>query len=147
LRVPTMIMSIIIIGISGYFYSMTRAFPQNQMQDTGPDFMPKIYCGFLILLSFILLIKEVISKNKEEKEEQTILYAVGAMAMILIYLVLIPLTGFYLSTAAIIVGFLLFTKVKNLYTLVAVPLGTIAFIYFFFEKLLSVSLPLGALFT
>jgi putative tricarboxylic transport membrane protein len=147
LRVPTIIMSVIIIGISGYFYSMTKAFPQNQMQDTGPDFMPRIYCGFLIFLSLILLVKEVVSKKREEKKENTILYAVVAMGMIFIYLFLIPYTGFYLSTAAVIISFLLFTKVKSLYTLSAVPLGTIAFIYIFFEKFLSVSLPLGALFT
>ncbi|UTE77455.1 tripartite tricarboxylate transporter TctB family protein [Rossellomorea sp. KS-H15a] len=140
-------MSVIIIGISAYFYSMSQAFPQNQMQETGPDFMPKIYCGFLILLSLILIVKEVMSKAKEEKKEAAMLYAVAAMAMVAVYLILIPYVGFYLSTAAVIVSFLLFTKVKSLYTLAAVPLGTIAFIYIFFEKFLSVSLPLGTLFT
>jgi putative tricarboxylic transport membrane protein len=147
LRVPTVVMSVIIIGISGYFYSISRAFPHNQMQETGPDFMPKIYCGFLILLSLILIVKEVMSKAKEEKKDSAILYAVAAMGIVAIYLILIPYAGFYLSTAAAIVSFLLFTKVKSLYTLAAVPLGTIAFIYIFFEKFLSVSLPLGTLFT
>lgn len=142
-----LIISIIGLLVAGSFYYFTFDFPKLKMQETGPAFMPRIYCGLLLFLSMVLLVQTIIKKGKEEGKENTLPYAIASMGFILVYIVLIPFIGFYISTLLVVFGLLFFQKVRNKWALIAVPLCTAFFVFIFFEKLLKVSIPLGSLFS
>jgi putative tricarboxylic transport membrane protein len=146
-KIPNIVISIILIIVAGVFYSLTFQFPKMAMQDTGPAFMPRIYCGILIILGIILFIQGIKTKTTNNTAESTMKFALTSMGFILVYLVIIPVIGFYLSTVIIVFGLLLFSKVRNKIVLVSVSLGTALFVYVFFGKLLKVSIPLGSLFS
>ncbi len=63
------------------------------------------------------------------------------VASTLVYVALIPLLGFHISTAVFCVGALLICGVRKWTTLVLFPIGTLLFLYLVFEKLLSVRFP------
>jgi putative tricarboxylic transport membrane protein len=146
-KIPNIVISIILIIVAGVFYSLTFQFPKIALQETGPAFMPRIYCGALIILGLILLIQGIKTKTTSHATESTMKFALAAMGFIFVYLVIIPVIGFYLSTVLIVFSLLLFSKVRNKIILASVSLGTALFVYVFFAKLLKVSIPLGLLFS
>lgn len=133
--------------IAGFFYSLTFQFPETATQDVGPAFMPRVYCGLIVLLGGLLIIQGFRDQSKKEGTERTIGYALATMGFVLLYLILIPYLGFYLSTALFVFALLVFSKVRNKMALISVSLGTPLFIFVVFEKLLKVAIPLGSLFS
>ncbi|WOV88094.1 tripartite tricarboxylate transporter TctB family protein [Sporosarcina oncorhynchi] len=147
MKVAHITSGIISIFIGGFFYYLTLDFPETKSTDTGAAFMPRIYCGLLIVFGLILFIQGLLDKNKVERIDRTIGYALISMAIVLAYVLTMPYIGFYISTALTIFGLLLFSKVRKVSTLVSVPLGAILFVYIVFGILLKVSIPLGSLFS
>ncbi|WP_223634619.1 tripartite tricarboxylate transporter TctB family protein [Planococcus sp. 4-30] len=147
MKKPNYISGLIIIIIAGFFYSQTFDFPQLDSQLIGADFMPRVYCIMLILLGCILLIQTYRDKEEADEQENTMKYSIGAMFFVILYVIVIPYIGFYISTFLLVLGLLLFSKVKNKILLIAIPVGTSLFIYVFFQILLKVSIPMGTLFS
>lgn len=69
-----------------------------------------------------------------------------SMILIVVYVFIIAKLGFYVSTLLFLTLILWITKVRRLLTLVTVPIGTLLFLFLFFQKLLKVSLPTGIFF-
>ena len=147
MKKPNYIIALLIIIVAGFFYSQTFDFPQLDNQLIGADFMPRVYCILLIILGCILLIQTYRDKDDTEEEESTMKYSIGAMLFVILYVIVIPYIGFYISTFLLVLGLLLFSKVKNKIYLIAIPVGTSLFIYVFFQILLKVSIPMGTLFS
>lgn len=134
--------------VSGFFYAQTYQFPKVKLEEIGPAVMPRIYAAILFILGGIVVVQGLMAKKREEEEnEKTLGYAVISMVFVLVFLILIPVIGFYISTALLVVGLLLFSKVRNYILLISVPVGTVLFIYVCFEKLLKVAIPAGSLFS
>ena len=147
MKKPNYIIALLIIIVAGFFYSQTFDFPQLDNQLIGADFMPRVYCIFLIILGCILLIQTYRDKDDTDEQESTMKYSIGAMLFVILYVIVIPYIGFYISTFLLVLGLLLFSKVKNKIYLIAIPVGTSLFIYVFFQILLKVSIPMGTLFS
>lgn len=145
MKVAHMISSLIAIGIAVFFYLMTYQFEEITVQDTGPAFLPRIYAGCLAILSLILLIKSLKSKEQTKKESNFKL-VFTSMLLVTILIALIPLLGFFLITPIIVFVFLKIFREKNIYTLIGLPIGVVLFIFFVFEKALSVPIPKGVIF-
>ncbi|WP_246603009.1 tripartite tricarboxylate transporter TctB family protein [Sporosarcina aquimarina] len=146
MKVPHITSGIISICLGGLFYYLTLDFPKLNTADTGAAFLPRIYCGLLILFGIILLIQGIRDHSKNEESSQTVRYALISMVIVLAYILVIPYIGFYVSTALTIFSLLFFSKVRKAVTLVSVPLGAVLFVFLVFEKLLKVSIPMGSLF-
>lgn len=147
MKKPNFISAVLIILFAGFFYAQTFDFPQLDNQLIGAEFMPRFYCILLIILGGILLFQRSTEKDEGDQEESTMKYSIGAMGLVILYVIIIPFVGFYLSTILMVLGLLLFSKVKNKIVLVAIPVGTSLFIYVFFQILLKVSIPVGSLFS
>jgi putative tricarboxylic transport membrane protein len=147
MKIPNIICGFIIMLVGGFFYTQTYQFQEVNVAEIGPSIMPRIYCGILVLLGGILVIQGFLTKIVKEEQENTMGYAVASMGFVLIYLLLIPFAGFYISTALLVLGLLLFSKVRNYVLLITIPLGTVLFVYICFERLLRVAIPLGSLFS
>lgn len=125
----------LIVFASAYFYETF------QFLSSGAALVPRIYAVILIVFSLLLIVRSFFTKQRYESGN--IKRIVIAMAMFFIYIVTIPWLGFYLSSSLFILALLLFRKVKNVYILVGVPVGSSVFIYLFFQKALNVPVPLG----
>lgn len=147
MKIPNYIGGILTIILAGFFYSRTFNFPNLQAQDIGAAFMPRVYCILLILLGGILIVQGFLDKSENSGSENTMKYAMLSMVFILVYIILVPILGFYISTLLLVLGMLLFSKVRSKVILVTIPIGTILFIFVFFQQLLKVSVPLGSLFS
>jgi len=147
MRITNYISGIITIVIGGFFYAMTFGFKKLGSQLIGADFMPRVYCILLIFLGFILLIQGYRDKSENDDKKGTIIHSLGAMITVVLYIIAIPYIGFYLGTFLMVLGMLIFTKIVNKFVLFLVPLGAAVFVYVAFEKLLSVSIPHGMLFS
>ncbi|MUV37057.1 hypothetical protein JNUCC1_00863 [Lentibacillus sp. JNUCC-1] len=147
MKLSNYISGIITIVIGVFFYTLTFSFKKLGNQLIGAEFMPRVYCGLLIVLGFILLVQTYRDKSKKDEKKNTMKYALGTMVIVLLYIIVIPLVGFYLATVFTILGLLLFSKVKNKIIIFLLPIGTVAFVYVAFDKLLKVSIPIGSLFS
>lgn len=147
MKKPNFISAVLIILFAGFFYAQTFEFPQLDNQLIGAEFMPRFYCILLIILAGILLFQSFRDKAEDVEEENTMKYSMGAMGFVILYVIIIPFIGFYISTVLMVLGLLLFSKVKNKIVLIAIPIGTSVFIYVFFQILLKVSIPVGTLFS
>lgn len=146
MKVPHIASGIVSIFIGGFFYFLTMDFPELNNTETGPAFLPRIYCGLLVVFGLILFIQGILDKNKEVKKEKTFLFALLSMGIVCLYIVVMPYVGFYISTALTLVALLLFSKIRSILTLVSVPVGALLFVYVVFELLLKVQIPSGSLF-
>ena len=146
MRIQNMICGMSILILGGFFYALTFDFPQLSAKDPGPAFMPRIYCGLLILFGLIVFIRGILDKNKKEEQEKTFRYAIASMGIVLLYIIAMPIVGFNISTLFLVFSLLLFSKVRSKITLISIPIGTVLFIYIVFVKLLKVSIPVGSLF-
>lgn len=134
------------ILIAALFFYQTYSFPHSSIQLTGPEFMPRVYCMIMIILGVILIISSI-KQGEDIEEKQSMIYSIIAMAITGVYVFMIPISGFYLTTAVLLIVLLLFAKVRSIVTLLSVPAGVLLFIFFFFERMLNVNVPLGSLFS
>lgn len=144
MKTKDLIASIIVMAMAGFFYYKTFSFPSLAMQETGPAFIPRIYCVALMLLGVILFIsalrraKDTSKKNHEATNR--VLIMIGLM---ILYVFLIPNVGFYLTTLCLVFLFLWLSKIRKKVVLIATPIGAIVFVYLVFHVFLSVQLPRG----
>lgn len=150
LKIANIASGIVSIVIGGLFYFLTFSFPKIETDVLGPDFLPRFYCILLILFGLILVIQGVIKKNSNEETEiqrgKTVGYALSSMAIVFLYIIVLPYIGFYISTVLAMVALLYFSKIRKLPVLVGVPLAVALFVFIIFEKLLKVPVPTGSLF-
>ncbi|SFL30283.1 tripartite tricarboxylate transporter TctB family protein [Halanaerobium salsuginis] len=141
------IASIIVIITSLFFYFNTMNFKKLDNQIIGASFMPRFYTTLLVILSIILIIKNLSgSENKVENSKKYFRYSIITMLFILTYLIIIPVVGFYSSTILLVFTLLYFAKLKNKVLLVSIPIGTSIFIFLFFQLALNVIMPTGLIF-
>lgn len=138
-----LIISLIIMGIALLFFYQTYSFPNVNTQDTGPAFMPRIYAGVLMLLGIFLFFSSF--KSVEESQEKNTNLVFIIMGILFIYILLIPIIGFYIVTPIYLFVFLWIVAVRNVIVLISIPIITTSLVFLFFQKLLNVPIPLGLL--
>lgn len=139
------ISGVIVIMISLFFGINTMKFNASTSTDLGAQFMPRVYVGLLIFLSLLMIIKSIKDKNKEKSSYSKSTFIV--MALLSIYILVMPYLGFYISTPIFIFILLRYLKIENRIIYLGIPIGMTAFIYVFFNILLKVSLPMGIIFS
>jgi cell division protein FtsW (lipid II flippase) len=77
----------------------------------------------------------------EEKQEKIGVPTLFVIVLSFLYVLLMPHIGFILASALMMIAFLLVMGVRSLPVLVLVPTAEIAFLWYVFEKLLTVFLP------
>lgn len=150
LKVANISSGIVSIAVGGFFYFLTFSFPDIELDVLGAEFLPRLYSILLILFGLILLVQAVVKKDSEEKDDEqkpsTYIYGLSTIAIVLLYILILPYVGFYISTILAMLALLYFSKVRKVLVLVSVPLGVILFIYVVFEILLKVPVPTGSFF-
>lgn len=125
LFIPSQTVSKPILGASGY------------EKITG-QFFPYITSVIMLAAGVLLLLSALFSK-KEEKETETFtlkefLYVIAVVGGGYVYLFLIGLIGYWISTAVLIAGLMYITHLRNWKIIVIYPIALMVVIYFVFYR-------------
>ncbi|WP_079479102.1 tripartite tricarboxylate transporter TctB family protein [Halobacillus salinus] len=138
----------LILFASGYLY-LTYNLKEYPYVPVDSDFVPKVL-GYVLIVLAVFLYFDKSSETKEEKEKRTIpkkeilvLLAVGAM--IFLYIFLLELLGFVLSSMLFVFGCSLFLGYRDHKVNVIVSVIFPLVMYLSFNYLLQIKLPQGIL--
>ena len=102
--------------------------------------LTRICLWVLIILSAGIMLKAMVRKN-----DKTISFNWGRAGIIIgalvVYVILIPIAGYYAATVLFTFALMLVFGVKNKIVLAAVPLGFALFVFLVFGQLLSLTPP------
>lgn len=149
-RVGNIVIGAIAMLVSGLFFYLTFSFPVSEFQDTGPGFLPRVYCIILFFLGITLILqyvpfKEFNQGTKNKSITKELKMALKAMGLVLLYLLVIPYLGFYIATLFIVVIFLWVCGVRQVLQMILLPLGLTLFVFILFNQMLNIPIPSGML--
>ena len=104
----------ILLATSATYYLMTSAIPESQLADAvGAKGAPSIYAALLAGLSLLLIARAVMARRgvraiaadeRTDGPPRTVGRELGMLAIGVIYILFVPVAGYVLSIAALIVG-------------------------------------------
>lgn len=140
----------VIIGIFLIFFAVGIFVMSNPLPTQSATF-PRIVASIMILLS-VLLIVSGMKKAKQYDEEQATESNIKDVAyqnvlkgggMILLYILLMPMLGFFVSTSIFIASFMFVFKERSVKKILLTVITLDVFIYLIFVAQLNVPLPQG----
>lgn len=145
-NVPNFIAGIIISIFGIIFFLLSLSIDGNSNEIFNASFMPKAYTLLITVFGCTI----IINSFRDKENNQTLREYKGPIAIILltiVYVIAIPLIGYYLSTIIMILSFLLIVKFENKVLMILTPFIASGLMYIIFEVLLNVPIPTGALFS
>ncbi|MFD1385296.1 tripartite tricarboxylate transporter TctB family protein [Oceanobacillus oncorhynchi subsp. oncorhynchi] len=126
----------------------------------GADFMPRMIAILIAIMSIPIIVsgfknkKEVkieeeipVTEDEEETDNKNgFIYLIFTIILLFVYLFLIPILGFLITTIAyLIIQMLLFSKwtIRNVFLYGVISIITSSIIYFVFRNVFYVMLPTG----
>lgn len=139
-------------GIILYFYLIPTQVPMSEGMPMAmsPQLFCKISAGCLILLSLILLFNsQRVEQGEEEKapskaeSKDQLLRGTISVGIAIVYITLINVLGYFVSTSIALAVFTLFFGARNWLVIISSQIVVLLFIYLLFVKGLHVVLPSG----
>ena len=156
LKERDIIIGAILTTLSTLIYFLIRSSELHTMSKgepgLSPAFFPELAFLFLIILSVILLVSSLIRQPEEKTEipkklDPAQIRRVGMILLVLIvYITLIDLIGYYISSFVTLVTLMLVFKVRSWYKILLISATVMVVVFLFFEKGLKILLPRGFLF-
>ena len=158
MKLANIILSVITLALSVYVFYVSNQFPEVLNEVPGPGIWPRALSVCLFGVSLFLLFTTIFSGKKaetnqgsEQKEEHPFLAkrtlrVYIMMGVALVYLVIMMLVGFIISTALFIVVIMLFMGEKKIWLVIVIGTGSSLGLYFLFYNVFRVLLPAGLLF-
>jgi len=116
-------------------------------------FFPELAFIFIFILSCILAILSYYTQRERQQPEiskkfdSSQIKLVGTIYLVLLlYIILINIIGYYISSFVVLVTLFLVFRVKSWYKILPISIGLMVLVFFFFEKGLRVLLPRGFFF-
>lgn len=156
------LIGVLLILLSALIYFNSGDFPQLNETHLGPESFPNLIALLLTLLSFVLIIKNVITllkskaasfdigiKDYLKKQWQEYRLVVYTLVILALYIFLLDVLGFVFSSIAFVIATGLLLGPRNKKSVIVISL--VSFIvtlgmYFFFENVLYVRFPNGIFF-
>ncbi len=139
------ITGILLILISLFAWVTASGFPEG-MTGPGPAFFPKAIAVLLTFLSLLLIIKNPTKEGGDKlSKQQAVRLAIG-IVLVIIYAVLIPLVGFFVSTVAMVTVLMMLMRVNNWMMITVTAVSISIAVTLAFELLLNVPIPHGWLY-
>ncbi|MDD4219972.1 MAG: tripartite tricarboxylate transporter TctB family protein [Sphaerochaetaceae bacterium] len=149
-RLPDIVYSLVFMMIGIFSFVIAQGFPEDFIMKLGPDFYPELLSVALIILSLTLFIRTILGKNTSkfiainirDKRFQKVIISLG---LAILYAMFLKRVGFIPITILFLFAFLLLLNIRKPLTLIAVPIVASFALWFVFQKILTVSLPIGLL--
>ena len=139
-----------ILWIGILFALITFSFPRPRgmmVSATDAGTIPRVWASALVPFALLTLWPMVTGKEKPDKSWKNPRRVAYVLVIIVVSLLLFDVIGYYLSSGLFIFAIMWLLESRNKVQLIAVPVGWAVFTYLVFAKLLSVSLPVGRLFS
>ena len=143
------VIGLILILFSGWFWFLSLAFPE------AAQMFPQLFLTVTFLLSVLLLINSLAEQSKKIKKGKSqegdsfirqFALPCKAYCIMVLYIAGIRLLGFFAATTVFMAAFMYFLKVRKPLVLLCVTAGMDLFLYAMFCVGLKLSLPSGILF-
>jgi putative tricarboxylic transport membrane protein len=144
---PTGQMSIagVTLALSLLFLMYALSFPPSTNgQNVGPNTIPIIWAIVLSLFSFMQIVSAM--KNPEANKHGRISLVMIVSVLMILFVTLLPIIGFFLSTLILLVGGIYAMNYRKHLTVVLLTAGMMLFCWAIFIKTLGLPLPSGSLF-
>jgi len=152
---PDIIISIVMLCIVAFLYANSLTITQKAAQ-----YFPQVTLAGTAVCAVVLLVKSILRINRDDKEngaeertdEAKRANRIGNMrilffaVLIVAYIVGINLVGILIATAIFVPSALYMLKIRNIWSIIGLTVGTDLAIYIVFHVLLSLVLPKGSLF-
>ena len=141
-----------IIGIglllfSIYVWLTANAFPPSNSIGPGADFFPKVTATILGILSVLLVFKkEEIAGDIFTLQRSNIPKFIGGFISLIIYVILVPTIGFFISTVLVSFVWMLLMGIRKWVVLVSVSILLSVVVVLLFEYVMNVPIPHGVLY-
>ena len=133
------------IWVAAFFYYQTILFdiPMG-LNITSPALIPRIWSIALFIFSIWNIYNEIKGRNKPFKPGNIKLVS-KILIVLLLYFLLIPQVGYFLSTPVFLLASMYILRYRNWWIMIINAFGFVLFSYLIFELLLKIDLPLGRL--
>ncbi len=137
---------LVVFCIFGWLYLIP-----NYIKGESQQVFPQIILFFTFLPSMGLILRrsgpqiDDESSLVKQSQRKAFIKITFLAAMYLIYLLLIPVLGFFVCSLVIMVGTLLFLGIRKVKTLVFIPVVVLTLIHVIIERFLKFVLPAGLL--
>jgi len=103
--------------------------------------MPRMYSVLLFLCGILLIIQSFKKSGNIHVENKKLMALI--VLLVFLYIILMPILGFYIVTPVFLFIALWFLKVRRKWSLILVPFLATFSVFLFFQYLLKVPIPLG----
>ncbi|WP_310192989.1 tripartite tricarboxylate transporter TctB family protein [Neobacillus niacini] len=138
---------IVVFLIAAVFLVQSFQFSYKSELGPGPGFSPVWLSGILVVLSILYFLESVSGKNAGSGEEwpkgQALKNILFILACLAVFLILVSFTGFVVSGSIFL--FLLLFKAYKWYTSLLISIGVSIILFWLFDGVLGVSLPVNGL--
>ena len=152
MRRATIIAGIILLGISIgiYFFVIPWQIHFERFTNLSPAFWPKFLMILLMIFSSILIYKNLKKEPSAEKifdlPKSTLIRVFALPVLVLIYTHALELFGYLVSTTIGLAVMLMYFGLREFKMIIPISLGFPFLIYWFFEKILKITMPRGTFF-
>lgn len=145
-NISNLVSGIIVTLLGSIFLFLSFGINTNPNDTFDAAFMPIVYTSLIILFGITIIVnsfRDKVNQNSAKDYRGPIL----TMFITILYIILIPIIGYYPSTIIMIFIFFLVVRFNNKLLFILTPFIASGFIYIVFEILLNVPVPAGALFS
>lgn len=136
----------VIFLLALFLFVLSLQYSYSSVLGPGPGFFPTWLSGILMVLSIWYIYESVKGKNASSESWPTgrsLKHILFIIISLVLFVILFSLFGFLL--AGVIFLAILFYKEYKWYTTILMSVGITAFIYWMFNTVLKVYLPLGGI--
>lgn len=134
--------SILLLALSAAIFIVTADFPTG-IGETGPDFYPRVIAVLIAFFAVVQLARSLLVGEQltHEITLEVTAQVVGALALVVAYVLLLPYLGFIPGTIAFLIAAMVYSGVRSPLRLTVVSLGLTLFLYYTFVVFLRIPLP------
>jgi len=168
MRWSNIIIGIILLISSAFYYLSTMEFPPpSKTENLGPAFFPTLLAAVLAFLALLLILNTFLARGASGKkgdgaviqgaerleedsfsaEDISYKFLFGTIGLSFLYVALISILGFLISTVLFLVTLIRLLEYKDWKNNVAASVGLTATLYLLFAVALGVTLPAGIFFS
>jgi len=133
--------TVVLYLVSGFFI-----YQSSLIDNADSTNLPLFLSWFLIFLATLLLIRRLRNKDKNIYSFAGSKKAMIFVAMMIIYVILMNLIGFYVMTAVFLIVSVWLLGYRNIKWLSLITTGTLVVLYLSFNVLFKLQIPTGLLF-
>ncbi len=137
----TILVSLALLFLAFLFLYVTFSFPSEE--GVGPATVPRLWIGLLIILNIYLIYRVIKGIEDEDKEEGKPQNALKFVVLMIVYIGVLNILGYFISTFLFLIIAPLMLYYKRIINLILIALAWMVFVYYVFITMLHIPIPMG----